>query len=191
MSEIKAGTITVYLGSMYAGKTSALIREYRRWKSIDKKTLMINHTLDDRYGHSNMMSTHDQDQPSIPCCAVAQLRDVDANKLQATEAIFINEGQFFDDLLDTCLYWCEKLGKHLFICGLDGDRDRKPFGQMLFLLPFATDYHKLTAKCQICKDGTDASFTLDTENKRAKSQIIVGTTQYLPVCRQHYLEINA
>jgi thymidine kinase len=79
----------------------------------------------------------------------------------------------------------------VFICGLDGDRDRQPFGQMLSLIPYATEYHKLTAKCQICKDGTDASFTLDTQqNAKTKTQIVVGTTQYLPVCRQHYLELH-
>jgi len=170
---------------MFSGKSTELIREYRRWSSIDKRVLMINHQLDNRYGgDTQRMSTHDR--TDTPCSSLLQLADLDPQQLQSAEAIFINEGQFFIDLKETCLKWCEELGKHLFICGLDGDVFRKPFGQLLDLIPHANMYYKLTAKCRLCLDGTDAPFTLDTLSHH--TQINVGSDHYLPVCRRHYKE---
>ena len=118
-----------------------------------------------------------------------QLSDIPLDEVKRAEAIFINEGQFFGDLKETVLNWCENLGKHIYIVGLDGDRHRNKFGQLLDLIPFADYYEKLHAKCILCRDGTDAIFTFDqsTNTNLSQTQIVVGTDQYLPLCRKHYL----
>ena len=100
--------------------------------------------------------------------------------------ILINEGQFFPDLLEYVVMWCEKYNKNILISGLDGDYLRKPFGQILDLIPYANKVKKLKAFCSVCKDGTYAHFTKriseDVEQK------IIGNDIYISVCRKHYLE---
>lgn len=178
------GTITLYMGCMYSGKTSILIREYFRWKSINKKTLVINHSIDNRYTSESTLVSHDS--VSIPCVLTSKLSDIKDETINQVEAIFINEGQFFDDLKSKVIEWCENKDKHIFVAGLDADRHRQPFGQMLDLIPYADEYQKMLAKCQKCLDGTNAPFTYC--KIRSNNQILVGYSEYEPLCRTHYLE---
>jgi len=182
------GSLVLFLGNMYSGKSSRLILEYQRWKAIKKRTLVINHCFDDRYGSADVLSSHDH--MKVPCISVRLLSDVPEEQVENAEAIFINEGQFFNDLKSKCLEWCELKGKHIFVAGLDGDRHRKVFGQILDLIPFADYYEKLLAKCIYCLDGTNACFTHDTLKNKTVGQIQVGAEQYVPLCRKHYLKEN-
>jgi thymidine kinase len=103
--------------------------------------------------------------------------------------VVIEEAQFFPDLYDVVLEMVEKRGKHLLVFGLDGDSERRPFGQVLDLIPVADTYVKLQAECRLCGDGTVALFT-----KRFSpyiAQVCVGGIDiYKAVCRKHYLESN-
>jgi thymidine kinase len=101
--------------------------------------------------------------------------------------IVIEEAQFFPDLYHIVIEMVEKRGKHVLVFGLDGDSERRPFGQVLDLIPVADKYTKLKAECRFCGDGTAALFTkrfsADTE------QVCVGGEEtYKAVCRKHYLD---
>ena len=148
--------ITVYLGCMFSGKTSELIKLYRKCAVINKKVLSINFAQDNRYS--------------------------------SDDYIMIDEGQFFSDLKMYVVKWCEEYKKNIIVIGLDGDYKRNPFGQILDLIPIADNVMKLKAMCKLCNDGTEALFThrLTTEDE----QIVIGNSNYIPVCRQHYLEQN-
>ena len=100
----------------------------------------------------------------------------------------IDEGQFFPDLKEYVVKWCEEYKKNIIVIGLDGDYKRNPFGQILDLIPIADNVMKLKAMCKLCSDGTEALFThrLTTEDE----QVLIGNSNYIPVCRQHYLEQN-
>ena len=54
------GSIKLIIGCMYSGKTSELIREYNKWKSINKTVLIINFAEDERYGKDNFLYSHDK-----------------------------------------------------------------------------------------------------------------------------------
>ena len=86
--------------------------------------------------------------------------------------------------IDFCECMCD-LGKEVHICGLDGDYLRRPFGEILNLIPICDTYTKLHALCMSCKNGTYASFTkklTETDNL-----IEIGSTEmYIPVCRKCY-----
>lgn len=181
-------SINLFLGPMWSAKSSRLIHEYQKWHCINKPTLVINHQIDNRYGQDSYLYTHDQIR--IPCILVDQLANVDQQLIQNCEAIFINEGQFFSDLLYYCLEWCEQQGKHIYVVGLDGDRHRQKFGQIIDLIPYADHYEKLKAKCKLCLDGTHAIFTYDQTDNQNENQIKVGSEQYLPLCRKHYLQLT-
>ena len=76
------------------------------------------------------------------------------------------------------------LNKKIYVCGLDGDFERKKFGQILDLIPLCDKVTKLTSICSICKNGTPGIFskriTYETE------QTVVGSDNYIPVCRNCY-----
>ena len=102
--------------------------------------------------------------------------------------IMIDEGQFFSDLKEYVLKWCEVFKKNIIVIGLDGDYKRNTFGQILDLIPVADQVTKLKALCKLCNDGTEALFThrLSEEDE----QVVISYSKYIPVCRQHYLEQN-
>jgi thymidine kinase len=171
------------MGNMFSGKTSELIRNAKRYSSIGKNILMINHSLDDRYTDKAEVVNHDG--VSFPCLKAASLLDIDVVNV---DAVFVNEGQFFPDLVVACSRWADELHIHVFVCGLDGDFKRDVFGSLLGLIPVADEVHKLHAYCFKCKDGTLAPFSARLSEE--KNQISIGASNYIAVCRKHYLDLQ-
>ena len=198
MSYSKTAYLEIILGGMYAGKTSRIVEIYKQCKFCDISVSVINHSLDNRYDDM-MLSTHDK--VKIPCIKTDKILDIwtdsldilesdckDDNmknkfKVASSEVILINEGQFFPDLYEG-VFKMLKQGKKVYVCGLDGDFERKKFGQILVLIPLCDKVTKLTSLCSLCKNGTPGIFskriTLETE------QTVVGSNNYIPVCRSCY-----
>jgi thymidine kinase len=190
------GYLELILGPMYSGKTSKLLEIYKQCKFCEISVCVINHSLDKRY-HDTMLSSHDK--VMVPCINVSNLRDlwfndgmIDLNQLidnsnykliRSADVILINEGQFFDDLYDV-VYDMLRNKKIIYICGLDGDFERKKFGQILDLIPVCDNITKLASLCSICKNGTPGIFSMRISNE--KEQTIIGSENYLPVCRNCY-----
>jgi thymidine kinase len=178
--------ISLYIGCMFSGKTSELIKICRKCMVINKKVLCINYLGDNRYSDSDFIMSHNKDK--IECVKVNKLGDLSDDFILEYDYIMIDEGQFFIDLKENVLKWCEKLKKNIIVIGLDGDYKRNKFGQILDLIPYSDNIIKLKALCKICNDGTEGLFThrLSTENE----QVIIGSSNYIPLCRKHYLENN-
>lgn len=180
------GSINITLGCMYSGKTTDIIREYNIWFSIGKTAICINYADDVRFGEDNNLYSHSKDK--IKCVKSYKLKEIDDSLIRSSDVILINEGQFFDDLIEYCLKWCEEYGKNIIVSGLDGDYLRKPFGKILELIPYCDSIKKLKAFCSLCKDGTYAHFSSRLSSE--KEQIIIGSSNYVAVCRKHYLSLN-
>jgi len=179
-----SGYLALYLGCMYAGKTSKLISIYEKNQAAGISTCVINYIEDKRY-HDNKMSTHDRKM--ISCLPVQKIYDVfetDTTLLDSTDAFIINEGQFFSDLYDVVKLLVNVHHKKVYVCGLDGDYKMKKFGQMLDLIPIADHVEKLHAVCTLCK--APASFTKRLTNETA--QKVIGSDNYIPVCRACHLK---
>ncbi len=178
-------SLELLVGPMFAGKSSHLLSIIRRYKSINYPILIITSTLDTRY-QSDAIHSHNHE--SFPAIAVSELRFIPQRKEYAeAKIIIIEESQFFEDLVSFVLHSVEKDNKNVVVVGLDGDSERRPFGQILRLVPFCDKITKITSFCSKCGDGTSALFTHRKTNEQ--SVISVGTaTQYEPLCRKHYLE---
>ena len=109
------------------------------------------------------------------------------NAVRSAEVILINEGQFFDDLAEVVVEMVNA-GKQVYVCGLDGDFQRKRFGQMLELVPFCDKITKLTSLCSLCKNGTKGIFSLRLTSET--EQMVVGAENYMPVCRGCYDRVS-
>jgi len=176
----KTAYLEIILGSMFSGKTSRLVEIYKQCKFCNIPVEVINHSIDERYDEE-LMTTHDK--VKIPCIKTNKIMSVWNNLEEKTEVILINEGQFFEDLYETVDIML-KNGKKIYICGLDGDFERKKFGQILDLIPLCDKVTKLTSLCSICKNGTLGIFSKRITSE--KKQTVIGSDNYIPVCRNCY-----
>ena len=194
------GYLEIILGSMYSSKSTRLVEIYKQCKFCNIPVSIINHTIDKRY-HDTMLSTHDK--VMAPCLQANKLSDIWTNSgfiesgnqsdkyanklLRSSDVILINEGQFFPDLYEVVVDMLDN-NKKVYVCGLDGDFERKKFGTILDLIPLCDKVNKLTSLCSLCRDGTPGIFSmrLTTETE----QTVVGSDNYIPVCRKCYSNKN-
>ena len=199
-SQINTGYLELIIGPMYSGKTSRIVEVYNKCKFCNISVSVINHTIDNRYDE-DLLSTHDK--VKIPCIKTERLMDLwldssinileddisgvprikEMFQICRSEVILINEGQFFPDLKEFVDYLL-KNEKKVYICGLDGDFERKKFGQILDLIPLCDKVTKLTSLCSLCKDGTPGIFSMRLTKET--EQTVVGSDNYIPVCRKCY-----
>lgn len=182
-------SLDLVLGPMWAGKSSYIIGKIRRYRAIGWDVFVIANPLDDRYG-SQIISSHDKEQ--VAAIAISDLTTL-YNEIQYKEArlLIIEEAQFYTGLYDFVKTAVERDKKHVVCVGLDGDADRKPFGEILSLIPLCDNVEKIKSLCSECRDGTPALFTHRLLSSDKQTQIQVGAeTTYIPLCRNHYVEKN-
>jgi thymidine kinase len=193
-----AGYLELIIGPMFSGKTSKLVDIYKQCKFCNIPVAVINHCIDNRYD-DDLLSTHDKIK--IPCIKTDKLMDLwiehidleesiddiprgkDKFKIGMSNVILINEGQFFSDLQEFVKLLLN-YNKKVYVCGLDGDFERKKFGQILDLIPLCDKVTKFTSLCSLCKNGTKGIFSMRLTNE--KEQTVVGSDNYIPVCRSCY-----
>ena len=183
MSKLNQGRIDIIMGCMFSGKSTELIRLANIYKVLDKKILIVNHSLDKRYS-DNAIATHNN--MTMSCISCDELNFKQSPEYTLCDILIIEEAQFFKGLYEFVLESCEKDGKIVIVVGLDGDSSRKEFGDIIKLIPVADTVRKLHGLCVKCKDGTKASFTkrlIDNDD-----QIFIGSSEFIAVCRKHYLE---
>ena len=179
------GYLELILGSMFSGKTSYLLDVYKKCMFCNIPVAVINYAADDRYTSEPMLSTHDKQM--IPCILATTISDAIQNNsemIARVETILINEGQFFPDIEDQVKQLVEVCNKRVYICGLDGDFERKPIGNLLQLVPFSDHIIKLKSLCSLCRDGTPGVFSFRTS--REVDQVVIGSSNYVPLCRGCY-----
>lgn len=175
------GYLELIIGPMFSGKSSRLVEIFNQCKFCNISVIAINHVMDNRYDET-LLSTHDKIM--IPCIKAERLADIDPSILSSTSVILINEGQFFEDLYEAVEDMLRE-GKQIYVCGLDGDFERKKFGAILDLIPLCDTVSKLTSLCSICKNGKKGIFSMRLTGE--KEQTVVGSDNYIPVCRECYV----
>lgn len=177
------GFLHIYIGPMYAGKTTKLIETYEECLTNDEKVIVLTHSDDIRYS-IDKLSNHDQKKiccfkyDKICSCIKEQNDDI-----MECNSILIDEGQFFDDLYEQVLYLVNVLHKRVYVFGLDGDFQRNKFGQILDLIPHCDTVRKLHSNCMDC--NKDAIFS--HRIVQSKEQVLIGNNDvYHPLCRSCY-----
>ena len=175
------GYLELILGPMFSGKTSTLKKIYDQCMYCNIPVIVINYEADNRYCDASFMSTHDK--VMIPCIKGASILDIceqNKEKVNESEVILINEGQFFKDI-HTVIHLVEDLHKRVYICGLDGDFKKNKIGSLLDLIPHCDNVYKLKSLCSECRDGKSGLFSYRITNET--DQVVIGVENYKPVCR--------
>lgn len=179
---LKNGSLTIITGCMFSGKTTKLIELHNYLKKIKRiKCLAIKYKLDNRYSDKSEIITHDK--LNIECLSCENLNELIFNTtyynkfIKATH-LFIDEAQFFENLLTWLLYFIKTHNKHIIISGLDYDYKKQPFGQINEAKYYATYVYQLKGKCNDCNN--DSIYTY----RKVKSDelILIGSNEYIPVC---------
>lgn len=195
------GTLEIYIGPMFSGKTTRLNGELTNFAVKRFRTLKIIHCDDRRSdvaSSDDRGSTHNPSYVSlyhkIDCIRTDKLSSVDVSEYHV---IGIDESQFYPDLLVMVEKWVEQDGKHVRVAGLDGDANKRKFGQTLDLIPMCDNIIKLSATCVPCLHELQQNnfhgnilamlgpFTKRlTESTEQKD--IGGSDKYIAVCRYHH-----
>ena len=170
--------INVFTGPMKSGKSQKIINEAYRQIIAGKKIQMFKPKLDtreqecvaDRNGNK-LMAVNIQDMNEI--------ENYDA------DVYIIDEFQFLKGNVNVIQNMASK-GKKFFIAGLNLTAEKKPFGKMGDLMCVSDNVQMLTSICEICKND-NAIYTYCKEHK--DGDILVGDSQYLPVCRNCYQKL--
>ena len=194
--------LKIVVGPMCAGKTSTLIKDYNEF---DGRKIILDYELGDKdmlydayvethvgvkehtykckclndslniYKRSgNFQISHEFLTPYTRLNAPDMYVVVDS--IINSDAIFINEAQFFPDLYEFVVSNLEK-NKQIFLYGLDGDFQQNKMGQLLDLIPLCDTIIKLKSKC-IC--GKDAIFTFRDSPETVQ---YLPNAKYIPLCR--------
>ena len=180
-------SLDIVLGPMWAGKSSYIIGKIRRYRAIGWDVLVVANPLDDRYG-CHVVSSHDKEQ--VSALAIGDLSTLyDEPHYSSCKLLVIEEAQFYKGLYDFVITAVERDKKHVVCVGLDGDAQRKPFGELLQLIPLCDNVEKIKSLCKECGDGTSALFTHRCLSIEGQIQVGANGT-YMPLCRKHFLEKN-
>ena len=169
-------SLTLIMGSMYSGKTTALIKQVQDLRQLGLKCLLVNHQNDSR-AEGQAVRTHDGQR-----CVAVKTATLEGVGTMGYDVIAIDEGQFFSNLKAVVMHMVEHKGLHVVVAGLNGDYLRRPFGEMLDLVPMADQVEWLRAQCGECEGR--AAFTKRVSDETAKVSV---KSRYTPVCRMCYI----
>ena len=142
-------------------------------------TFTFRYHKDTRYSKDNL-STHDKQEATAT--SAANLMNIKEMAMLYT-VIGIDEGQFFDDLVEFCELMADA-GKIIIIAALDGDFRRKPFGSVLNVIPICEGVVKLNAVCMLC--FSDAAFSKRI-SAETEVELIGGADKYVACCRECFI----
>ena len=175
-SEQNEGIIYLIIGPMFSGKSTRLIESIRKYTYKAKKTIMIKFHADKRYSNKSEIVTHDLIKyDSIECQNLSDYFE----QLKNYDVIGIDEGQFFNDLVEIC----EKLAllkKIVIVAALNADFRMEPFPVIAKLISKADKVKLMKAYCFNCHN--DAKFSLRIVE--SNETVLIGAGEaYKPACR--------
>ncbi len=183
----KLPQIVLLTGPMRGGKSQEVLRLINQCTVLKMKILCLTPKIDERSG-AKIKSRNGCESPSI---CLEKLDELDKNVYNESEVIVIDEAQFFPDLY-SFVNQCKNDNKTVFISGLDGDFNRKPFGQVLNCIPLCDTISKFRALCMIKNDGTPAIFSMLVADQTLlkEGNKLVGDSQFLSVSREEYIRFT-
>ncbi len=152
----KEGSLELFVGSMYSGKSTQWFRELKRVQKAGIKPIVFKWSQDDRYGEMTTerfqegnVTLHRGEK--VPAITIAQGEDIREYLAEFPEKkeIFIDEGQFIGGLYQVIFDLIPK-GYSFSVTGLQRGFNRKSFGDIPALMCLADTINMNYALCVEC-----------------------------------------
>ena len=163
---------------MFSGKSTELIRRLKRYQIANYHCLIVKYANDVRYDQESI-ATHDKQK--LKAVSVSKLSDLKVN-FDDFDVIGVDEGQFFPDVLEFSETMANA-GKSVIIAALDGTFQRKPFENVINLIPLAEHVVKLNAVCMVCFGEGSYTKRISADQE---VEVIGGADKYMATCRTCY-----
>ncbi len=163
--------LTVICGPMFAGKTTRLI------SYVGTGGVVFKPALDTRDEHT-VVKTHDGvtvKATTIPHDEPERIFDL----VSGHDTIGIDEVQFFSPAVVSVCEELVRMGKKVYVAGLDMDYTGKPFGCVPKLLAVSTRVEKVTSICSSCGDYATRTQRVDDQEGLV---VIGGSDVYQARC---------
>lgn len=168
--------LTLFLGPMFAGKTTALITA----ASMDPDTLVLRPVLDTR-SPSHKVRSHDGRE--YPCETVSSLHIVDDF---GYSQILVDEIQFFKpNSVGKLLTWSAS-GKNVQVFGLSEMADGTPWPIVEMLKRTRPKTVWLSSRCQLCAEPATKTQRLTPWTEGKAGIAVGGAMDYAPRCMKHW-----
>lgn len=167
-------SLTLVYGPMFSGKSTYIIDNVRNME--EHNLLVVKHYLDNRYAADGLISHDKQMIDAVKLSNLCEIFDMDG--YDNFDTIFIDEGQFFDDIFEFVKAAVEFDNKKVVVAGLVSDFKMRPFRNILDLFAMADN---IIEKELLCDCGNKAMF-----NKRlcnSQDKVLIGSKNYRSVCR--------
>lgn len=148
--------LTVIVGSMFSGKSTALIRLLERAAISGKDTILVKPTIDNRFSETEVVTHGGSRLSAFAVPDSASLQDITKDLIGSNTIVGIDEVQFFDEkviaVIDNLV---NSRNVPVVAAGLDLDFKEMPWKVTSTLMSLADNLIKERAVCKIC--GNDAS----------------------------------
>lgn len=176
--------LTVFTGSMFASKSSALIGQGERHVIAGHNVIYCKPEQDTRYSETEIVTHSGGKVEAITLRDTYwKLFPLEWAKLFGADVVLIDEVQFFNNLLIPIVKELLDKGKVVYVAGLDMDFTGNPFEVTAGLMSIADEITKLKAVCTIC--GEDSYLTAKTGGTEERMEL-GGKEKYFPACRECY-----
>lgn len=166
--------IELYIGPMFAGKTSRLITIYN---DITNK-IAIKPDIDNRYV-DNMISSHDGDRIEATTISI---ECKDFSFLNEYDNIFVDEIQFLKHPMSLIKHVI-KFNINLYMFGLSGTFNLNQFSTISKIIPYCTNIELLRSICYNCNMVANYSKKIIKNDIDKFNEIIIGGGDiYKPSC---------
>lgn len=176
--------LTVFTGSMFASKTSALITKGERHLIAGHNVIYVKPKQDSRYSETELVTHNGTKVPAVTLDESNYLIDAKTwVAINSADVILMDEVQFYTykalDIIDELLL----KGKVIYVAGLDMDYNGDPFESTALLMGNADEVVKLKAVCSDC--GEDSFVTAKKGGNEERLELGSGDI-YKPLCRTCY-----
>jgi thymidine kinase len=173
---------TLYVGSMFSGKTTRLLGMLERFKYQHKRIVAFKPVIDDRYAIGEIATHGGWKFPATCVSTGSEIYGALSTFEEVPHVIAVDEA-FMIPGVSNALIYLYKLGFDIAVSSLDMSATVKPFNEIEKMLPWATHVEKCSAVCTTC--GRDAYYTYKKQAGGGEIEI-GGAELYEPRCAMHH-----
>jgi thymidine kinase len=198
---MKRGKVVAVIGCMFAGKSTFILLQRRRYEIAKKVVVSIKPSSDTRY-NVKTLTTHDDHEGHafediLSCSSLNELKETHSQILEKAQVIQIEEINQFMMTESDAIEWREQIekwadaGKIVQAFVLQASFQRREFGYAVrTIIPCADEIIHLRAVCSFCSEA-DASHSVRLALEDTREGLVLGDSdKYASACRACYNDFH-